>query len=309
MTVGPSVRLRADEAAPLLHALIARAADDLGVRVLAIKGPVVALQGLRAERTSADVDVLVHPRDLQVLVDGLMSLGWRESVSGSTTPTIMPRHSVNLLNDMWPVGIDLHHYFPGFLADPGDVFDALWDRHVLIPLAGVPIPACDRVGHCAVVALHLLRDAPDGDSAPLADLEARARRLLTSDDVHALVRLADATDSTATLRPFLVSLGVEGPDLVAPRDHEALLLWERRTRAEGSAPWLLLLAQTRKREWPRTLWHALMLTDEEIYAMHHVAPGDASLASLRWRRIRRGVRGMPRTIRSLIRERRRDDLE
>jgi hypothetical protein len=306
--VEPSVRLRADEAAPLLHALIARAADDLGVRVLAIKGPVVAMQGLRAERTSADVDVLVHPQDLQVLVDGLMVLGWRESVSGSTTPTIMPRHSVNLLNDMWPVGIDLHHYYPGFLANPGDVFDALWDRHDLVTLAGFPVPACDRVGHCAVVALHLLRDAPDDDSARLADLQARARRILAPDDVEGLVKLAEATDSTATLRPFLVSLGVPEPDLVAARDPEALQLWDRRTRAEGSAPWLILFARTPKRQWPHTFWHALMLTDEEIYAMHHVAPGEASLASLRWKRIRRGVRGMPRTVRSLVRERRRVDM-
>ena len=81
--VGTGLRLRAEEAVPLLHALIARAADDLGVRVLAIKGPVVALQGLREQRTSADVDVLVHPRDLEPLVDGLVALGWRRVGEGT----------------------------------------------------------------------------------------------------------------------------------------------------------------------------------------------------------------------------------
>ena len=116
-----ALRLRAEEAVPLLHTLVARAAADLGLRVLAIKGPVVALQGMRAPRASADLDVLVHPRDLGPLVDGLVALGWRRAVEG-TYASIMPPHSTNLLSDLWPVAMDVHHYFPGFLADAGEVF-------------------------------------------------------------------------------------------------------------------------------------------------------------------------------------------
>ncbi len=298
-TVVAGSRLRGEEAGPLVHALVARAAADLGIRVLAIKGPVVAMQGLRAERTSADVDVLVHPRDLGPFVDGMVALGWRQSAVGASAPVIMPKHAVNLLNDLWPVGIDVHHYFPGFLADAGEVFDALWDRHDVVALAGAPVPACDRVGQIAVVALHLLREAPDGDSAALADLAARARSLLSANDVAALVDLAHRTDATATLRPFLVSLGVPSEDLGPAADAGAAALWERRARAAGSAPWLLLLMRTPKRRWPRTLWHAVMLTDDEIYAMHHVVPGEASLVRLRLRRIRRAFKGLPRTVRSL----------
>ena len=298
-TVAARPRLRGEEAGPLAHALVARAAADLGIRVLAIKGPVVAMQGLRAERTSADVDVLVHPRDLGPLVDGMVALGWRQSVIGASAPVIMPKHSVNLLNDLWPVGIDVHHYFPGFLADAGEVFDALWERHEVVTLAGAPVPACDRVGQIAVVALHLLREAPDGDSAALADLAARARSLLSARDVAALVDLAHQTDATAPARPFLVSLGVSSGDLGPARDADAAALWECRARSTGSGPWLLLLMRTPKRRWPQTLWHAVMLTGEEIYGMHHVVPGEASLARLRLRRIRRALRGLPATMRSL----------
>ena len=91
--VGTDLRLRAEEAVPLLHTLVARAAADLGLRVLAIKGPVVALQGMRAPRASADLDVLVHPRDLGPLVDGLVALRWRRAVEG-TYASIMPRYLV-----------------------------------------------------------------------------------------------------------------------------------------------------------------------------------------------------------------------
>ena len=287
---GSGVRLRSDEAVPLAHALVARAAQDLGLRALAIKGPVVAMQGLREPRTSADLDVLVHPRDLEPLLDGLVALGWRRGVEG-TYAWIMPPHSVNLLSDLWPIGMDIHHYFPGFLADAGEVFDVLWARHEMVPLAGVPVPACDRVGQAAVMALHHLRVSPDGDSAPLADLAEHARDALSAEDVRALVQLAHETDATATLRPFLLTLGVPEEEIGPARDAEALDTWNRRVRAVGYEAWFMQFAQTPKRQWPRTLWHALMLTDDEIYVYSNVAPGSGGLARLRLRRIRRGVGG------------------
>jgi hypothetical protein len=300
---GAAVRLRHEEAGPLVHALVAHVAEGLGIRTLAIKGPVVALQGLRAPRASADVDVLVHPSELDALVAGLRAVGWRPSVT-LTTPAVMPRHSENLLNDLWPVGIDLHHYFPGFLAPPGEVFDALWERHVEVFLAGRPVPACDPVGMSAIVALHLLRDDPEGTGPRLADLAARASSVLSPADVAALVSLAERTDAVATLRPFLLAVGADPAGLGPARDPEALALWERRVRFGGSLPWALHLAGTPARHWPRAVWHALLLTDEEIYAMHHVAPGEASLTRLRLRRMRRFVRGLPRAVEALAEARR-----
>ena len=303
MTLGAGLRLRAEEAVPLLHALVASAAGDLGLRVLAIKGPVVAMQGLREPRASADVDVLVHPRDLEPLVEGLVALGWRRAVEG-TYASIMPPHSVNLLSDHWPIGMDVHWYFPGFLADAGAVFDALWDRHAMVELAGVPVPACDPVGQVAIVALHHLRVSPDGDSAALRDLSQHARQVLSAEDVRALVQLADQTDATVTLRPFLLTLGVTDHQLGSVRDAEALDTWNRRVRAVGYEAWFLQFAQTPKRQWPRTLWHALMLTDDEIYVYSHVPPGSGGLGRLRLLRIRRGIAGVPRTVRALARDRR-----
>ena len=302
-----ALRLRAEEAVPLLHTLVARAAADLGLRVLAIKGPVVALQGMRAPRASADLDVLVHPRDLVPLVDGLVALGWRRAVEG-TYASIMAPHSTNLLSDLWPVAMDVHHYFPGFLADAGEVFDALWARHETVTLAGVAVPACDPVGQVAILALHHLRVSPEGDSPALRDLSDHARKALSADDVHALVRLAHVTDATATLRPFLLSLGVPAAEIGPARNTIALDAWNRRVRAVGYEAWFMKFAQTPKHRWPRTLWHALVLTDDEIHVYSNVPPGSGGLLRLRLRRIGRGLAGVPRTVRAMARDRRRGDV-
>ena len=133
----------------------------------------------------------------------------------------------------------------------------------------------------------------------------RARAALSAEDVQALVRLAHETDATDTLRPFLVTLGVADQELGPARDPEALDAWNRRVRQVGYEAWFLRFAQTPKRQWPRAFWHALMLTDEEIYVYSHVPPGEGNLTVLRLRRIRRGVAGVPRTVKAMARERRR----
>jgi hypothetical protein len=313
-----AVRLRLDEAGPLAQVLVAQVAGRHGLRALAIKGPTVALQGLRAPRTSADVDVLVHPTELEPFIDAMVALGWRRGVT-TTAALMMPMHSVNLLHDHWPLGIDVHHYFPGFLADPAQVFDALWQRRASVVLAGVPVPAADPVAQAAIVALHLLRDTPSGRSPALEDLLDRARASFAAGDRADLVALAGRTGATDTLRPFLLGLGLGDSqvggsscggrlghvDHVDHVDHaEALRRWQQRQRVVGYEAWFAHFAQTPVLRWPQAAWHALMLTDDEIYLCSGVAPGEGNLAALRARRLGRGLAGLPRTLRALARERR-----
>ena len=80
---------------PLGYALVARLAEDVGVRLLAIKGPVLALQGLRAERTSVDIDVLVEPAGLVASTAALEPIGLARRAASTARPGIVPRHSVN----------------------------------------------------------------------------------------------------------------------------------------------------------------------------------------------------------------------
>ncbi len=290
-------RIRPGEAAPLLHAQVARAASGASLRALAIKGPALAVQGLRTARDTADVDVLVHPDELGPLVEALRTAGWRELLA-TTAPSIMPRHSVSVLNDHWPLSIDVHHYFPGFLADPGQVFDVLWARHEDVALAGVPVPTCDRVAHVALVALHHLRDQRAG--APLhpelVELRTRARSTLSLDELDELVEVARELGAVATLRSFLVSLGVPSGDLDGPAPEEELALWNLRVSAPHSYPWLLHLRQTPLGRWPREVWRAVMLTEDEIRTFHDDGRGTSSVALLRWRRMRRGLRSVPQAV-------------
>ena len=128
---------------------------------------------------------------------------------------------------------------------------------------------------------------------------------LIGHEVRALVQLAHDTDATATLRPFLLTLGVPAVDIGPARNTIALDAWNRRVRAVGYEAWFLKLARTPKRRWPRTLWHALVLTDDEIHVYSNMPPGSGGLVRLRLRRIGRGLAGVPRTLRAMARERRR----
>ncbi|WP_446664564.1 nucleotidyltransferase family protein [Flexivirga sp. B27] len=146
-----------DVGVELAHALTADVAARHDCRVLFIKGPVATVQDLRPARTSTDVDVWVEPEKHGTLIRALAEHGWRRRVLPDG-PRILESHSVTLLHDDWPCDIDVHRYFPGLLAEPRAVFDFLWDRHETVELAGVSIPACDRLAAALVLAAHQLRD-------------------------------------------------------------------------------------------------------------------------------------------------------
>ena len=192
------------EAIHLLHAMCERVAQNSGVRLLAIKGPVLELQGLREGRVSADVDVLVHPDKLAVFAEAMVAVGWRRAVE----PSIPATHSLTLVNDHWPVGIDVRHHLDGFHAADHVVFDALWDRRVTTSLAGAPVKTCDPVGHIVVYGLHLVREDPDGSSAEMADLVSRARATLRPTERGDLQELVARTDCFRHLSPVLSHLGM-----------------------------------------------------------------------------------------------------
>ena len=202
-----SPRPTATEAGLLVHALCERVAKDAGVRMLAIKGPAVAIQGLRPPRASADVDVLVHADDLDRLVDNMVTAGWHKAVE-PTHPGVIRTHSTNLLHEHWPVGVHVHNHFPGFLAPDRKVFEALWVRRTSLSLAGVPVTVLDPVSQVAVVGLHLLREDPDGVGSGVQDLTSRALARLQPSELDDLLLLAVATDCVVPLRPVLVRLGL-----------------------------------------------------------------------------------------------------
>ena len=157
MTETADVHLTLAEGVPLLHAMVARIARDHGVRALLIKGPVLAMQGLREPRQSGDVDVLCEPSGVDAFTQALVQLGWKAFNEQSGDAASVRKHALGFHHPRWPCGIDVHHRFPGFYAPDQSVFDALWSRRTVVDLAAQPVDCTDLLGSAMIHGLHLLR--------------------------------------------------------------------------------------------------------------------------------------------------------
>lgn len=290
------------EAVPLAHALVARVAEDVGVRVLFLKGPAAVAQGLRAPRVSVDVDALVDPARRSVLAGRLTELGWVDE-RPYTSPTVLPMHSLTHRHPSWPCELDLHDRFPGFFADPQEVFERLWAGRVSVEVAGRPIPAPDRAGQALVLALHELRDPHDPVKAhALGDLVERVTSFSAGDSLRDLAELARDLGAADTAAPFLDRVGAPSPGR-GTTDPADLRAWRLRTQPHASvAGWVDQLRHLPPYRWPRFLWYATFLTEDELRLDDpNLPPGRRALLGARVRRLRRGLRGLPGAVGSVRR--------
>lgn len=281
------------EAVPLVSALVAHVARDVGVRAFLVKGPLLAELGLREPRASGDVDVWCDPAEVERLTAGLQAHGWRLHEFWPNAPALAPKHSRDLVHDAWPVGIDVHHEFPGF-ADPAHSFDVLWSRCVDAELAHQPVPYGDLPAVALVQALHLLRNphvptyAHDLDH--LVDVVAR----WGPDDKADLAGLAADTGSADTAAPFLDRVGA--PPVGRGTTDAAVLTQWRMRQASTEVPMLYRIEElrtSRLRDWPAIIWRASTPTLEDIPAGE--TRGRLTVA---WIRVRRTVRGAWRAPRA-----------
>ena len=295
--------LTLEESVALGHALVDRVARECGVRALFIKGLGLTQQGLRDEHLSIDVDVLVHPGDRTVLLDALAAHGWTVPVP-MTGAVVLPLHSATLHHGSWMSEIDLHDRFPGFLAEPGDVFEELWRRRSTLTVAGRAIPVPEETSHALVAALHWLRDGPDRYAERLDFLYARLRSSLSERQRHEMVELAGRTGAVRTLAPLWEALGVSDlPDEELDETDWRIRVASQRMKSIG---WVVELTSLPWRRRPARLWHALVLTEAEIRKEQpDAAPGWWGLQRARLHRLSYGVRALPQACRIVWRERRR----
>jgi hypothetical protein len=303
--LGPT-SLTSTESVLLGYALVDAVAEALDVRCLAIKGPVLAAQGLREERNSVDVDVLVDPSAFASLLERMVALGWVDT-EPYDLPTVMPRHSSTLRHTLWACEVDLHHYFPGFLAEPQVVFNALWEVRSRVEVAGRPVRCPSVEGSAMVAALHYLRDAQnEAARARLSALPERLRALPASRREE-LLRLSVATGSDATLQPLWEALQMR---VSVPRTTAGLDLWRLRSGTSTTAslawwvdlqraPWLEKPSRLRRAMWPRA-------ADAHLFFGREFADA-RELRRARIARLRRGVREVPQAIREARRVKRSQD--
>ncbi len=286
------------EAVPLAHAVVARTAELHDVRVLFIKGPVAARQGLRSVRPSVDVDALVDPARRHVLAAALTELGWVDE-NPYTSPTVLPHHSLTHRKSSWPCELDLHDRFPGFFADRQLVFETLWARRTTVTVAACEVSCPDPAGQALILALHSLRDPHDrAKAADLDDLVDRLPALLGSSGLRDLAELAHDLGAADTATPFLERVGA--PLLGTGRtDKDDLRAWRLRTQPADmtAVSWLQELRRRPISSWLNYLWYAAWLSETELrLANPGLQGGSFSLVRARARRLRRGLGAVPHAV-------------
>lgn len=303
-----SATLSTTEAVLLAHGLLARLAHEVGARVLFIKGPTAVAAGARPARGSSDVDLLVDPRLFAALCAAIDGLGWNRRFVESPLPhtaDVAFEHSAHFIHEQWPCDLDVHFLFPGFLAEPTAVFDALWDARVETEIAGVLVPTPDLAGHALVVGLHALRDpskpVSQGDLAHLTTVLTQS--LDDAGRAH-LLELSVATGSHDSARTMLEAAGLTGlpPAIPSPE----LTAWQFRQEfgmVSGSL-WMIELRRASWRERPRVVAKAIVPPRELLVSSHLAASATRrQLAILHTRRWLRGLRALPRALPALRRAR------
>lgn len=294
-SVGHKAQLRIPEGVLLGHALVARLAESLDIRVFFIKGPASVTQGLRVAKISADVDVFVDPSKMEELLQGLHERGWRQRPVDPDGRTF-PKHSVTVHHAEWPCCIDVHFRFPGMERPTGDCFKALWENTVDMQLAGQWLRVPAKALGILFLALHALRS----HEQPACRQELEYLAVLTRRESCAeeLLDLATSTGAVAAVRPFLEGLL---PEAIAPVWPEPSREWRNRVvaQAPGSAR-LIAIVQAPWADKPMMLWRAFFPGAEgflsgNIYAAMSFR-GRLNQHRARWARF---LRGVPRLVRSL----------
>ncbi|MCY1673799.1 nucleotidyltransferase family protein [Pseudarthrobacter sp. SL88] len=293
------VQLSVSEGVLLGHALVARVANELGIRAFFIKGPVSVLQGLRPAKTSGDVDVLVPPQDLETIVEALQERGWRKRPVDHDSKTF-PRHSITVGHPEWPCCIDVHYRFPGMEAAAAECFEVMWDNTERVVLAGQDIRVPSKPLAILLLALHALRSP--ALPACRDELDFLSGAVSQQSLALPVLDLSTTTGSLAATRPFLEKLLPENMALLWP---EPSTEWRNRVLAQepGSAR-IIALAQARWQDKPMMLWRAVFPRGEvfltrNIYADMSVK-GRLVQHVARWARF---LRSVPRITRDLNRYR------
>ncbi|MFC7850168.1 nucleotidyltransferase family protein [Arthrobacter sp. NPDC057388] len=288
-------RLSISEGVFLGHALVARVAESLGIRVFFIKGPASVIQGLRLPKVSVDVDVLVSPADLDSLVAGLYQRGWQKRV-GEEDDRVFYKHSVTLNHPSWPCHIDVHFRFPGMERDPAVAFNVMWTHTEALEMAGRAVRVPSKELGVVLLALHALRSP----HLKVSQQELRFLQGLLAREAlgPAVQEISAATDALAAMRPFLEEIL---PRQAVAEWPEASREWRNRlfSREPGSAR-IIAILQAPLLDKPRMLGAALLPPDTAYLSQDpnvDLSPRGRRRAYVaRWVRF---VRASPRLVRDL----------
>lgn len=251
----------------LAHACIARHLDEAGLRGLHVKGYAAAPGTYAPDRSSSDVDLLVHPEDAGRACDVLAAHGWAR-VADFSEGSIF-EHAATLWHDHLGY-VDVHRLFPGLGSDPAAVFEHLWRERTVRVISGRPVPVPSLDGQRLVVVVHAARDGGRGR----ADVR-HLRDTLSPAEWDRLRTLAAVLDAEAAWDV------ATGEDLAPEGTAESELFAALRSHASGAD---LLAAR----------WRAAGTVRERAALILHVLPVNRPHLQMRL--------GRPVTWRDVLRE-------
>jgi hypothetical protein len=289
----------------LLHAEACWALRQANVHAMIIKGPSIAEWLYPDEpRESVDADLLIDPAHWDDALEALHQMGFEDSLERFKDGEA-PEHSVTLIRTDPHVGrhsVDLHRYFPGLDADPGDSFSALLDRRVIACQAGVDVWFPDLPSRALIIALHAARDPW---SLKTAEDLRRAWHQLTRRQKDELAELAVELSAQPALRAGLETLpettgAVEDLGL---GDIEVPAYWALRgQKASGTA---IHIQQVSGLPWHRRPTAAIRWLFPSPALMRVRDPqlkeGAIPLTSAYVSRLSSGIRALPQAIRDVRR--------
>jgi hypothetical protein len=213
------------------------------IRFVLLKGPTVArwLYGTAEVRGYLDVDLLVHPDDLEQ-TRGILE---RRSLEISFLEEALPHgrrpHAENWVNPLG-LSVDLHETLPGVGVDPGQTWAILSRDIEQIEVGGQPLPQLSEAGRALLVVLHAAHHGIKDEQA-MADL-ARALDQVDEGTWRQATRLAELLDAHSALASGLRLLppGRELADVLGlpvPRSIETILRAHSAPELALSLDWLL----------------------------------------------------------------------
>lgn len=160
----------------LVYALLARAAEEVGARILFIKGPTLHAQGLRDRVHSGDVDCWVEPGAETRFAREMERWGWAPAFSAFTGTRVL--HSLTLRASEWGCAVDVHSWFPGITVSPAEAFESAYASTELREFAGMEVrtPTIDL--HAVIAALNEVR--PWRGQLPTSTKVEAASRVLSA---------------------------------------------------------------------------------------------------------------------------------
>ncbi len=302
-TAAPAVRLPLDVAVALCTAWLQDEARGRGIRLLILKGETLSHHGLRAPRSSSDVDVLIEPGRFNEFTTRIAHAGWEEFADTFASDRFV-LHSRTFRREGWPNAIDIHREWPGFLRPTDDVFEMLWKRREVLTFAHRPCDVPDRLSSLLMLALHSLRGTAAQDRH-VRELKGLLQLKLTDEERADVAFLARETGCDAPLRSVLQQIGVtvevEDADLHTAEYAE----WRRKVaHAQGrTASWLIELRRVPWSQKSAILRHGIWPTDRDLLAEHPEVPDrPAAKVWARVVRLGRGIGQLTRVVPALRRK-------